>query len=148
MSKNKNKWLENYIMFFSLQEREKREYIRYKNEYEKLEKISVSELSSRYVNTKSMHEHKKNVFSFFVVTILMATIMGVWEHIYSFCVKILEMIYLNQGKIENISIISFIVASGIFTFMIVLAFIFLISSIKELYILHKKLLIIEEVRNT
>lgn len=61
------KYIYEAVMYFSLQEREKREYSNYKKEYNRLKELSEDELNARYINTQSKYGYKKICFRYLLL---------------------------------------------------------------------------------
>lgn len=64
-------------MYFSLQEREKRIMLKYKKEFEIIKKLSFEELKSLSIEYKTRYERKKNMFSFFTITLVISIITAI-----------------------------------------------------------------------
>lgn len=62
--------LRKIIMYFTLQERERRAYGRYEIERKRMESLTDRELHDLYIRLKSTYEYKKTFFTFVGVTFL------------------------------------------------------------------------------
>lgn len=81
----------NQVMRLSLQERTKRKNLQLHDEKARLESLSDEALMFYYLELKSCYEYKKNVFSFLLVTILVAGISDVWRLLAEFAKKALAL---------------------------------------------------------
>jgi|GEM_PF-3072906 len=143
-----NNWLRKCVMYYSLSEREKREFVCYEKERKLFAKLSKHELSARYVNTKARYEYKKNLSSLVLVTILVSGLINVWDIFRSFTENILQTVAVEQTYTEDIMYLGFILSLIIFAFAAILILILLVSNLKSLHFLHRSLLLMEEVRNS
>lgn len=146
--KKKTDSLTELIMYFSLREREKRKYISYEKERTRLELLSIRELSSHYIDAKSKYEYKKNIFSFFLVSILVAGLVDIWKVFYKFLTKAIQISALNEGNALDITKVSLIIFTIVFITIVSVIFVLLISYLKSIHSLHKQILLMEEVRNS
>ena len=65
------------LMYFSLQERERRAYFKYLIYRQFIEILSDDELISKHILMKSSYEYRKNIFSFLVITGAFMAITGI-----------------------------------------------------------------------
>lgn len=138
--------LKSAFLYFSLIECEQREYSLYAQEYARLDSLTTKELSSRYVNTKAKLEHKKNVLLSFLIIILTTVLTKARELFVSFCQEYFTINYADQKTLEDIASISIALSAVVYISAAAIVLILLMSLLSELFGLHKKLLVIEEVR--
>lgn len=131
----------------STEEREKRIFAKYCQEPSGLDRLSDWELSARYVETKAKLEYKKNAFSFFLIAILVSALTNIWQTFYNLTEKALQIALSAQAESEALAQVNFFIFAIVATMLTVSILIGLFSWLRELSRLHKKLLLIEEVRH-
>ena len=134
--------------YFSLQGQAERQYSRYEKEYHSLAQLSEKELSAKYVTVKSKYEHKKNIFFFSVVTIILTSLMGIWEGFYRAAEGMASMADFEEMGLSFWVEFTVRFYSIMFVFAIVVLIASLVRYAKNISILHRELLLIEEVRKT
>lgn len=134
-------------MRFSLQEREKQQYERYKQAVSKINCLTDDELSSRYIYAKARYESKKSMASFYLVAILISILSGTWEYFFEFFTQIFTVAYANQGAAADIAQVALVLSVIITVFVAMAVFIGLAFLSKGLYSAHRDLLLIEEVKS-
>ena len=133
-------------MYFSLQERKKRELKRYRKKLKSYEELDADEIELKYMNAKSAYEHKKIVLSALMVSIVLSVIMDMWKRFFELTGKILQYYASNLGSNE-IAKATFVVYMVFIVFVTLIVFSILIYNVKELRMLHKDLIIIEKIRH-
>ncbi|MBC1292240.1 hypothetical protein HCJ46_10320 [Listeria booriae] len=139
--------MKNAILYITRPQREKRQYARYEKERCRFEKMTDRELSACYVNTKASYEHMKNFFTFVVVAILLAVVMGVWKKFSLFIMESVRLLYSNAPHSEESTKIVMIVGAMVFAFIAVSALLLIALFLRGLHLIQRKLLVIEEERN-
>lgn len=142
------KWREkmnfyNWLKSFTLYERKKKQLKNFSETKKSLERLSEDELLFVYVNTKALFEHKSKVFSFFLATILLSVLTGLWKEIYFIFLKCTELIV--KGTKVELAYMTFLIFGITFLVIcstIVISFMLYLNSI---YQLNKKLILIEKV---
>lgn len=135
------------VMSFSFQERKERELMRYRQEVARLKGMDDDELDLQYINLKSQYEHKKNVLSIFVLTIIISVLMDVWKYFYDFIEKIMQFVTLKQGNDIETAEVVFAITVIIIIVIIVLIFIMLVSHMRKMHQVYRNLMVVEEIRN-
>ena len=141
--------LQNWLMYFSLQEREKRAYLRYKNERVLLETLAEGELIARYIDTKARYAHKRNMLLLFAVMVLMPN--NLWSALYSVASMALPVMNVEPLHLEGIALEE-LAGVWLFLMLVLLAFIAalilipLISGLAQLRSLHRRMLLLEEMK--
>lgn len=135
------------VMYFSMQERRKREVVRFEEELQKLRSMSALELESAYVSAKTRYEHHRTVLSLFLISIVLAVLMNVWKYFFSFVEQLSQMAFDGQADSAEAARVGFAI-SIVFVVAITLAvFLILIACVRKHRLLYRDLLVIEEVRN-
>lgn len=134
-------------MSISLQERKKRELARYKKEIKYLEKMENDEIDLEYFNLKSQYEHKRNILSIFMLTIIVSILMSVWKYFYNFVEMFMKFVTLDHGNDVETAKLIFIISVIITVFITVLIMRILISYVKKMHQIYKKLLVVGEIRS-
>ena len=132
-------------MYFSFQEREKREISNCLEEYNRLEKLAEDELTARYILIKAKYRFKKNLFLFFIFIVLM-TAFSAWSFCFSFSKNLLQMIASNQTDIAEAVKAVFLISGISFIALIIAVAVTVIFCLRALHDLDKRLLLIEEIR--
>ncbi|ENM1174076.1 hypothetical protein [Listeria seeligeri] len=140
------KKVEKIATYITYNERERRKYARYELEMREFEAFSERELSLRYVNLKARYEFRKNIFSFIVGAILLTVLTGVWKSFYNLSVKSLQLFYTNNASSKEDTLV--IIACGFMLFAVIgiILLVVIVIYLKELYLMKRLLLMIEEIR--
>lgn len=129
-------------MYFSLQEREKRDFFNYQKVQRKLEKLSDDELNSRYVTAKSKYDYKKNMFFVITILIIIFTIfLKCFSGIYK---ESLKVVILNQSNLAEEAKIVLIILLMIFIIIVVFVVFAVAFHLRGLSDIYKDLLCIEK----
>lgn len=145
MSRVKEK-IRNIIMSISYQERRKKKLEKYRQELARLREMDDDELGFEYISVKSEYEHKKNVITIFMLSIVIAAFMGAWNYFFAFVEKILQYAVAGQGNEEEIAKVVFVFSAVVIILITIIAFWILIEHTKRMYELNKYLINIEMVR--
>lgn len=137
--------LKKLVMYFTLQEREKRLYEHYEINRKELENLSNRKLHAKYIKLKSEYEFKKVFFTFFIVTLFISILMGIWKNFYQFFQKTLKLFFYQENSIE-VTKVSLFIYSGIFGIVVIVMFICIIIYLKNMYRIYEYILLIEEIR--
>lgn len=138
--------LKRSIMSVSLQQRKKKELKRYRKEINKLNEMDEDEVDLEYIILKSQYEHKKNILSIFMLTILISIFMNAWGHLYHF-MEITIQFVTNQGNDMKTAQVVFMLTAIFIVFITVLILFLLISHTRRMHQIYKELLTVEEIRN-
>lgn len=140
--------LRRFVMHFSLTERESREDLRYKDEYDRLKRLPAIELSARYVGAKARYEHQRNVFAVFLVTFLLAGLSNLWEAFHTFVMDTMQLSSVGSQITGEMAKVVLIVSLSLFLFICSVILLLLVSYAKSLRDSHRRLLLIEEVKKS
>lgn len=135
------------VMSITYQERKKRELIRYRRDVDCLKGMEEDQLDLYYINLKSQYEHKKNVLSIFLLTIIISFLMDVWKYFYNFIEEIMQLIVVRQGDDFEIAKVVFITTVIVIVFVTILILGILLLHTREMHQIYKKLIIVEEIRS-
>lgn len=133
----------NYVMSFSLPRRRERELSAYRQRVHQLRNMDKDELNYEYVNLKAKYEHKKSALTLFIISIALAVLMNVWKKFFAF----MEMVLQYENSSVEITEVSFIISVITAIFITSIILFFLLTFMKELYVMKKEMMIIEEVKN-
>ncbi|EGO8511478.1 hypothetical protein ELZ39_11350 [Enterococcus faecalis] len=135
------------ILYFTYQERKKRQYKEYDKERKKLESLTNRQLDFEYIEVKNNYQYKKNIYSLFLGTLLLATLTKsnsiFYETIHQIGVVYKDVLGTQGEAWLRITMIVYISVSIIFVLTI---FIVIVSYLTSLKNLHKKILLIEEIK--
>lgn len=136
--------LRKMIMYFTLQEREKRVYESFEKESRFLVALSEEQLYAKYVKVKSVYEFKKTVLTFFMVTLFLSTVTGLWQMFYELLQNSMH-IFLNgthsAEEAQTVIVVSVILFSAILIFLII----FIVLYLKGMHRTYEQLLHVEYV---
>lgn len=133
-----------FIKYYSYKERRNREYKILKKEMENLENLPSSFLKAEYILTKSKYDFKKLKLTLIYISVALAIVVGVLSKLFYVFEKIAHFISSNTKNIEAGK--AFIILSLVISILIIASVvIFLIYYIKNMQLLYKHLLTIEEV---
>jgi hypothetical protein len=133
-----------FIKYYSYKERRNREYKILKKEMENLENLPSSFLKAEYILTKSKYDFKKLKLTLIYISVALAIVVGVLSKLFYAFEKIAHFISSNTKNIEAGK--AFIILSLVISILIIASVvIFLIYYIKNMQLLYKHLLTIEEV---
>lgn len=134
------------VMYFSLQECEKREYERYEINRRDLESLSSRNLHEKYIRLKSKYEFKKRFFTFFIIIVFFTIITGMCNSFYKFFSKILILFFNQENSIEVTKVI-LVIYMFILAILVIVMFVCIILYLKNIYRIYEQILLIEEIRN-
>jgi hypothetical protein len=132
------------IMSISFQERRKKELTNYKQKISYLKNMDIDELDLEYINKKSEYEHKKNILSIFMLSIMLSVWMDIWKYFFTFIEKIVQFAVSSQNR--EMAQMVFIISTIVIIFVTIIIFMILFAHMKRMHQLHKDLMIIEEIR--
>lgn len=134
------------IMSISYQERRKKKLQKYRRELILLKEMDEDELDFEYINSKSEYEHKKNVISIFMLSLVIAVLTDAWKYFFQFVEKILQYAVLGQGNETETAKVVFMFAVIIIVVITIAAVGILIEHTRRMYELNKYLMSIEKIR--
>ncbi|HJD45831.1 MAG TPA: hypothetical protein H9909_03205 [Candidatus Mediterraneibacter norfolkensis] len=133
------KTVEQYVMYFSYQERKKREMESYKKELHRLKDLDKDELDLEYIDVLVEYEHRKNILTVFILTVVIAMLL------YMFVQSLIEYVGTQSGASETAEVFFFILlVSALFITVVILIILF--SHVKRMKDLYRRRLVIETVR--
>ncbi|MEA4993938.1 MAG: hypothetical protein VB060_08940 [Oscillibacter sp.] len=136
----------NQVMRLSLQERTKKKNSQLHDEKVRLESLSDEALMFYYLELKSSYEYKKNVFSFLLVTILVAGISDVWRLLAEIAQKALAL-DLSRWVCTEADLSAILTVFCLVGICISAAvFAMLIWYLKSMRITHQMLLMVEKTQ--
>lgn len=136
-----------YVMSFSYKERRVKNLADYKKRVRELENMERDELNFEYINLKAECEHKKSVLTVFIILIVLAMLMNIWERFFSFIEKALTYAASVQENGIEIAKISFVTSAMLAIALTVIILYILLNYMKDIKQMQKELMMIEEVRN-
>lgn len=137
--------LRKIVMYFTLQELEKRSYERYEINRKKLESLTDRKLHEKYIKLKSTYEFKKRFFTFFSLTVALSILTGMWKEFFQVFQGILKLCFYKENSIEATKVI-LIICIGIVVTIVVTMFMWIIIYLKNMYRVYEQLLVVEEIR--
>lgn len=143
---NNSGWFKRYVMSFTYKEQRAKRLAAYKKRVCELKNMERDEIDFEYITLKSEYEHKKSVLTVFIISIILAVLMNVWEKFFLFIEKALTYAASFQESGIEIARVSFAIAIIVVVFLTVIIIFILLSYMKDLQQMQKELLIIEEVR--
>lgn len=129
------------LSYSARREKKLNEFMKQMNLYKTMDE---EELKFEYVNVKTDYEHKKGIFSLFVITIMLSILANVWKYIYIFMQKALQY-SVAQVESEIIAKVSFEIATITLVAVTFIIFWALLERAKEIKMLQRKLMMIEMV---
>lgn len=134
--------LRTIVLWFSLREREKREAEKFKKILKYYDRLSDNEIISIDINLKSRYDRSKNIFTFFMVTILLSLVGGITGLFGSILNTILKN-YVATSKEFQIAII---LMTMIYISFILIIILILFANIQIMYDYKKRIYTVREVR--
>lgn len=132
---------------FTIEYKRQKALSEFKEKIQKLRDMSNDELKYEQITTQTQYERKKGLLTLFLITIILAVIMNVWDKFFSFMKMAFEYAgTLATGNFDIIKIsfwISFIIAAII----TVVVFAYVLVIMKDISDLKKKLSMVETVMN-
>ncbi len=132
---------------FTIEYKRQKALSEFKEKIQKLRDMSNDELKYEQITTQTLYERKKGLLTLFLITIILAVIMNVWDKFFSFMKMAFEYAgTLATGNFDIIKIsfwISFIIAAII----TVVVFAYVLVIMKDISDLKKKLSMVETVMN-
>lgn len=133
------------IMYFTLQESERRAYLRYEIERKRLESLTDREVHALYIRLKSTYEYKKNLFAFVGVTFFISIVSGIWRGGYQFFQNTLKL-YARQANSLELTKFIWELSFFIVGISLVVIFVSFIIYLKNLNRIYRQLLLVEEIQ--
>lgn len=133
------------IMYFTLQERERRAYKRYELNRQRFESLTILQLHERYIKMKSLYEYKKSFLTFFVVTLFLTILTGIWKGFFQYFKQALQLFFNQENSLEVTKVI-IVISVFLLVTIVVVMFISIVLYLKNLYRLYEQLMLIEDVR--
>lgn len=144
--KNRKENFKRYIISLSFKEKRKRELSKYRKRISEIKKMDADELDFEYISLKSKYEHKRNILTLFIISIVLAVLMNVWNSFFEFIEKVLRYTEVMAVNGEDVAKVGFIIAIISVVFITVLVLFVLSCYIKDIYHIRKELMIIEAAR--
>lgn len=138
------KFIKKFLQYITLQQREKRYFVRYNQNRKRLEKLPDKELHARYTYLKITFEYRKQVFLFITAGFFVSVISGMWKLFFAYIKKSLEL-YLGQVNTMEESQLIWGLSSFFIIVCTVLLFLSVTVYLKNTYSIYKELLIIDEI---
>lgn len=137
--------IEKILTYILYSEREKRDYKKFKDEYNNLKSKERLEIESIYTKLKSEYEFKKVKLTLFIAGTILGLLKNIISEFYVFFKKIYSFMMIDTNN-KNIGVVVLIVFSISLFFMLLIIIYFFYSYILNLQKLYRKLLMIEEIR--
>lgn len=141
-----NKKIKRIIVYYSLQEKKKRELRLYKDKVKAFKEMEADKIDLEYINLKSEYEHRKVVLSIFMVSIIISVVMNIWKYFYEFVEKAIYYASSGQANKADEAYVVFAIFSIIIGFITVVVIVALIMYVRKMYQISKELIIVEELR--
>lgn len=138
--------LKRSIMSVSFQQRRKKELIKYRKEKNRLNELDDDEIDLEYIILKAKYEHKKNILTIFLLTILISFLMNAWGRFYHLIEITIQFVTSDQCKDIQTTKVVFIITVIFIVFITIVILFVLISHAKSMHQIYKKLLTVEEMR--
>lgn len=139
--------MKKFFVKFTFEYKRQKALSKFKKDMQKLRDMSNDELKYEQITTQTQYERKKGLLTLFLITIILAVIMNVWDKFFSFMKMAFEYAgTLATGNFDIIKIsfwISFIIAAII----TVVVFAYVLVIMKDISDLKKKLSMVETVMN-
>lgn len=137
--------IEKILTYILYSEREKRDYKKFKDEYNNLKSKERLEIESIYTKLKSEYEFKKVKLTLFIAGTILGLLKNVISKFYVFLKKISSFMMIDTNN-KDIGVVVLIVFSISLFFMLLIIIYFFYSYILNLQKLYRKLLMIEGIR--
>lgn len=144
--KNRKENFKRYIISLSFKEKRKRELSKYRKRISEIKKMDADELDFEYISLKSKYEHKRNILTLFIISIVLAVLMNVWNSFFEFIEKVLRYTEVMAVNGEDVAKVGFIIAIISVVFITALVLFVLSCYIKDIYHIRKELMIIQVAR--
>lgn len=144
--KNRKENFKRYVISLSFKEKRKRELSKYRKRISEIKKMDADELDFEYISLKSKYEHKRNILTLFIISIVLAVLMNVWNSFFEFIEKVLRYTEVMAVNGEDVAKVGFIIAIISVVFITALVLFVLSCYIKDIYHIRKELMIIEAAR--
>lgn len=138
--KKVNGWLKKY----SHDEKERCSFEKYLKERVHYEEMSDNQLNEHYITNKAKYEYKKVVLTLCGITIFLTMFFGIGDTFLDISMKILEFSIIENSNAQLSSVAFFISVFLVITIAVIL-FLLLISYIENIYIVYRRVLLIENV---
>ena len=137
--------IEKILTYILYSEREKRDYKKFKDEYNNLKSKERLEIESIYTKLKSEYEFKKVKLTLLIAGTILGLLKNVISGFYWFFKKTYSFMMIDTNN-KDIGVVVLIVFSISLFFMLLIIIYFFYSYILNLQKLYRKLLMIEGIR--
>ena len=132
---------------FTIEYKRQKALSEFKEKIQKLRDMSNDELKYEQITTQTLYERKKGLLTLFLITIILAVIMNVWDKFFSF----MKMAFEYEGTLATVNFdiikISFWISFIIAAIITVVVFAYVLVIMKDISDLKKKLSMVETVMN-
>lgn len=135
------------VMSVSIQERRKKNLCHYRQEISRFQNMEKDELNLEYINMKTEYEHRKNIISIFLLSIVLSVLMDIWNFFYGFIENVVRYNAINQVSEAEIVQVVFVVFLILIVFISSIILGILNSYMKRMRYIYRSILIIEELRS-
>lgn len=132
--------------YFSLEERESREYKQYEKEYGRLFALTDNEINSRRIKTNAEYGYKMGAFLLYIGVVMVASFSGIATWVYEFLQMAFESAYNVASTTEGLHEICFMLSAIILFAVFALFIIVAVYLLKEIYSLKRRMMILEQVQ--
>lgn len=135
------------IISFSFQERKKKSLERYRQEIKRFQDMEKDELDLAHINMKTEYEHKKNIMSIFLLSIVLSVLMDIWKFFYGFIENVVSYNAVHQASEIEVVQVVFVIFVILIVFISSIILGILIFYTRRMRQVYRSLLIIEELRS-
>ena len=107
-------------------------------------KMSNSEFIMDYTEIFSRYEHKKLIFTAFLIGIIISIIMNAWKYFYEFIFMLLTSESIVVVDLKNQA---FILSLSIMLIISIVVIIILYDMVKNIYLLNRKKIFLEQIKD-
>ena len=107
-------------------------------------KMSNSEFIMDYTEICSRYEHKKLIFTAFLIGIIISIIMNAWKYSYEFIFMLLTSESIVVVDLKNQA---FILSLSIMLIISIVVIIILYDMVKNIYLLNRKKIFLEQIKD-
>lgn len=136
-----------FILSFSLQERERRAYVRYKQERDQFQQLTSDERFAKQIELQATYEIEKQVKAYFLVGIFFTLVIGSWHVLCSSWQQLSILMLSRPAETSRQLVLTvFEIGMGLFVLFGSSLLVSVLFYLNRLVQMRRKLLLIENIQ--
>lgn len=133
------------IYYFTQERVEERDFLKYKKEIDRFNKLSDSELLIKYADLKSKYETKINILTLIAISVAMSLMTGLFGELFNLVYKTVKITLNNKNDERELVIIASIIIGITILFIIIIVFLSLVNYFNSIRKNQKLIIILDNI---